>query len=742
MSSSNFCQSALALLVSTTAAFSSPVIAKSEEDTAERERRDQKSSSEDIVVTGRSLDAALSSPLPVQLLSGPELAHRRQGGLGETLAGLPGVHLDNFGGGASRPVIRGQTVPRIEILSDGANLFDVSSVSPDHAVTTDPLLLDEIEILRGPAATRYGGNAVNGAINLIDGRVPKALPDGGMSGATEVRFGTGDAEKTVVGRVTAGLGSFAFHAEGSRRRSDDYDVPDAYGSDKLRDSFADSSSYSLGASWITSKGYVGAAYTRNDSEYGLPGHSHEGGVCHLHGVALHCESHGSFTDPFLASDDRHTAFIRLRSERLDVRGDYEDLLPGIAHARLRLSYTDYAHNEIDGETLFSRYSTKVYDGRLELTHAPILGFSGSFGVQYTHSTFSGLDYNDAHEGHVPLNFVTEGRALFVAERRSFGALEVEVSARKDWREIRVPFLLEYFVNPVLLATLTPAQLEMATKAYSQVHPRNWPSSKAAPFSASIASTLRLGEGYSASLSVSRSERMPGVREIYASSNSLATNSYETGLIKGSGGLQKYPDVIESTKAVNLTLRKASGPTQFEIGLFYQDVDDYVFAKFLDEQTLGSGGLYRYLVYTPVDARFIGLDGQISHQIDRASRLTLFGDYVRADLKDDSANLPRIPPGRLGVRYDYYSGPISANAEYFRTFGQERIASYETRTAGYDMLNATLAYRFEMGGGKKSVELYIRGSNLSNQWAFAHTSFVKDQSPLRDRSVAIGMRHSF
>src|SRR3546814_13829560 len=75
-------------------------------------------------------------PLPVQVLSGNDLAHRRQGGLGETLAGLPGVHLDNFGGGASRPVIRGQTVPRIELLSDGTNLFDVSSVSPDHADRT------------------------------------------------------------------------------------------------------------------------------------------------------------------------------------------------------------------------------------------------------------------------------------------------------------------------------------------------------------------------------------------------------------------------------------------------------------------------------------------------------------------------------------------------------------------------------------------------------------------------------
>src|SRR3546814_3401979 len=72
---------------------------------------------------------------------------------------------------------------------------------------------------------------------------------------------------------------------------------------------------------------------------------------------------------------------------------------------------------------------------LELTHLPFLGFSGTLGVQYTHGTFSGLDYNDAHEGRVPREFVTEGAALFLTERRSFGRLDVEISARKDWREI-------------------------------------------------------------------------------------------------------------------------------------------------------------------------------------------------------------------------------------------------------------------------------------------------------------------
>src|SRR3546814_6920949 len=100
---------------------------------------------------------------------------------------------------------------------------------------------------------------------------------------------------------------FAVPAEGLGRRSDDYVVPGAFGSDTLRDSFADSASYSFGASWITSKGYLGAAYTRQDSEYGLSGHSHEGGVCHLHGLALHCESHDLWEDPFLGADAGHTA---------------------------------------------------------------------------------------------------------------------------------------------------------------------------------------------------------------------------------------------------------------------------------------------------------------------------------------------------------------------------------------------------------------------------------------------------
>lgn len=721
----------------------------------EGEQRDRRQG--DIVVTGRSLATdEIASSLPVMVLAGDELAHRRQGGLGETLAGLPGIHLDNFGGGASRPVIRGQTLPRIEVLTDGANLFDVSSISPDHAITTDPLLLDAIEIQRGPAAIHYGGNATNGAINLIDSKVPKALPINGLTGATEVRFGTGDEEKTMVGRVTAGIGQFAVHAEGARRAAQDYDVPGSYRSDRLRDSFARSKSYSVGASWITSKGYIGAAYSRMESKYGLPGHSHINGVCHTHGLDLHCAAHGGFEDPF-GGPDSHTAYIKLRSDRVDVRADYDDLLPGFSHVRLRASYTDYAHDEIDGELLFSRFTNEVWDGRLELTHKPILGFTGMLGLQYTNGTFGGINVNNQHkpfpDGAYGFDggpdYLTENAGVFLTERRSFGAVDIEAAVRKDWRRIEVGV-------PTWRSTVGPELAGLFAEWYgadwkqvlesqdvARFRTRN-PTVRHNPFSASIGGTWNAGQGYTLGLSYGHTERAPNVRELYARGNNLATNSYELGLAVGNPILNEAgraaEDVMETTDAINLTLRRVGGPLEFEVGLFYQNIEDYLFARLIETET-ETGIPHNFLIYTAAKARFMGIDGQVSHQITPQSRVTMFGDYVDAKLKSENDNLPRIPPGRLGARYEHSAGPLTGDLEYFHTFGQTKVASYETRTGGYDMLNATLSYRLDVGQDK-AVEFYLRGTNLLNELAFAHTSFVKDQSPLRGRSVAFGMRHSF
>jgi iron complex outermembrane receptor protein len=111
------------------------------------------------------------------VLAEGELRQRQQPTLGETLAGLPGVSSTYFGPGASRPIIRGLGGDRIRILENGTGTIDASSVSPDHAVSVEPFLIDRIEVVRGPASLLYGSSAVGGAVNLITHRIATEQPD-------------------------------------------------------------------------------------------------------------------------------------------------------------------------------------------------------------------------------------------------------------------------------------------------------------------------------------------------------------------------------------------------------------------------------------------------------------------------------------------------------------------------------------------------------------------------------------
>ena len=302
----------------------------------------------EIVVTGdplgRSDKDVISS---VAVVRGQDLAHRRQSTLGETLTGLPGVNSDTFGGGASRPVIRGQTAPRVKVLTDGSALMDASEVSPDHAVSGEPLLLDGIEILRGPSALLYGGGAIGGAVNLIDKKIPTAIPDKGFEGVAEVRLGSADNERAGVVGMTGGTGNFAIRLEAAGRRADDYEVPE-WPEDTLDGSFNRSRTATLGLSWVGSQGYLGAAYTDQRSTYGLPGHSHEYEDCHPHGSSLHCGGHDHDHEHEHGEGDEHGApIVELKSKRVDVRGELRDPIAGVERIRLRGGYTDYAHDEID-----------------------------------------------------------------------------------------------------------------------------------------------------------------------------------------------------------------------------------------------------------------------------------------------------------------------------------------------------------------------------------------------------------
>ena len=634
---------------------------------------------------------------PVSVLAGDELVRRRAATLGETLTGEPGIAASHFGAGASRPIIRGMDGPRVKLLSDGSEIMDASTISPDHAVAIEPMLSEQIEVLRGPSALAYGGGAIGGVVNVLDRRVPTAVPERGVEGSVELRADSVANGVAGAFEVTAGSGNLAFHAEGLKRDARDYRVGGGWDHSRVEGSYNQTETGSLGVSWVGERGYLGLAFTRQQNEYGLPGHSHEYEACHPHGNHLHCGHHGE-EDEHEHDHDEHggTPYVKLDSDRWDLRGELLEPFAGFTRARLRASYTDYGHDEIEQvegiDSVGTRFRSKASDARVELEHAPLGGWRGVLGLQTGRRDFRA----DGDEAYVPPT-VTTRHAAFLIEEYTLADWRFEAGLRHEWQDIDVD----------------------SSTQRDRSHRGN---------SVSLGAVWNFAPQYSLGMTLSRTQRLPTAEELYARGLHMATSTWERG----------NPDLkAETANNVDLTLRKLAGPTTFSVSVFHNRIDDYIHARTLDAHED-----FQLIEYAQRDARFTGIEGAIRQQLDATFGLTLFGDYVRAKLEasDGDRDLPRIPAHRVGLRLDAKWNAWRAEAEVYRVGRQDDVAEFERETPGYNMVNVGLSYngRYEA----TPWQVYVKGNNLGNQLAYAHTSFIKNVAPLEGRNLVVGMRLAF
>ena len=634
--------------------------------------------------------------VPVTVLEGDDLVRRREATLGETLDSEPGIASSHFGAGASRPIIRGMDGPRVKVLSDGAELHDASAVSPDHAVVSEPLLATQIEVLRGPSALVYGDGAVGGVVNVLDGKVPTAVPEKGYEGSAELRAGSGARAGAGAFALTGGAGHLAVHVEGAARDAGDYRVgkgwaPEGEARRKVAGSFNRTDTGSLGLSWVGDSGYLGAAYTRQTTNYGLPGHDHGFEGCHTHGDHLHCGAHGHDHDDDDEHDHAHgdVPAVDLRSERLDVRSELRNPFAGFSTLRLRAGVTDYVHDEVEDGAIATTFRNKAYDARMELQHEPLAGLKGMVGLQASRRKFSA----QGEEAYVEPT-VTRRTGLFLLEEYRMGDWRFEAALRHDRQTAR-------------------AQVSGIERSHHGT-------------SASLGAVWRFTPGYQLGASLTRASRAPSAEKLYARGLHMATSTYE----RGDADLRS-----ETARNIDLGLKKTSGSTTFSVSVFHNRVRNYIYGRTLDEHD----GL-QLLQYGQAGASFTGAEGQVRQRLNRHLGATLFGDVVRARL-DGGGRLPRIAPVRAGLRLDAVWNAWDGQIEWVQVARQRRVAAFETATPGYGMLNLGLAYNSRFAGGMP-WQLYLKANNLTDRLAYAHTSFIKNTAPLMGRNVTVGVRATF
>ncbi len=640
---------------------------------------------DEIVVTASPLSkTARQIAQAVSVLDGEELLLSQQATLGETLKFVPGVASTYYGPGASRPIIRGLGGDRVRVLENGLATLDASAASDDHAVTVDPLAVERIEILRGPATLRYGPNAVGGVVDAVDGRVPSEQRDEPLSGRVELRGASVDGSFGGAAVLKGGVGPLAYYLSGFGLKAGDISIPGFARSAQLREleplpgadeargtlpnSAVSNTGFATGLSWVDDDFYVGVA------------------------PSLYRTSYGVVADPDVTVD--------LSQNRLDIAAGVTDPFSFFHSIAAKARVVDYHHTEFEGEEAGTVFANQGYDLRVEAVHHAVGPFDGAFGFQSFRSDFSALGV----EAFLPVT-LTNAQSLFAIEELHLDPLTVEFGGRIDYTTVDSD----------------------GGEGFGPARGRTFVTGSGA-----FGLIYEVLEAQSVTLNTAYTQRPPNYEELFADGPHIALDRFEIG----------NPDFSpERTLGFNLAYVGSREALVWSLNGFYNR-----FWNFLTLFPTGEveDGL-QVEVFEGIPAHFAGGEAEIAYHLidDETQRLHVIGraDYVWAENRDTGAPLPRMPPLRFGASVLYEYAAFRGQFDLLRAQAQNRVPDDALPTAGYTMIDLSFMYRLPAVGPFDSL-LFLRMSNLLDEEARDAASFLKDVAPLPGRNLGGGVRVSF
>ena len=662
-----------------------------------------------VVVTGNPLGSALAAPSSV--LTGPGLALRRAGTLGETLDGLPGVAASGFGPQSSRPVIRGLDGDRIRLLDNGGASADASNLSFDHAVAIDPLVVDRLEVLRGPAALLYGGNATGGVVNALDNRIPRdALT--GLGGRAELRLGGAARETTAAAVLEAGSAGLNWHADLARRLSGDLRTPRFQptpadpATKRVANSDGASEAAAIGASWADAQGFAGAAVDGLRNDYGVA------------------------VDPEVR--------IRMQRDRLQLAGERRGLAGPISSLAVQASHTRYQHQEVEGSgAVGTTFRSTGQDLRLQASQAPRPALGGTLrgvlGLQLETLDFSAL----GDEAFVP-DTRTRSQALFGLQELAWGGATLQAGARLEKVRVRSSGDAAAAADEGEAGRFGPA----ATRDFS---PRSLSLGLVVPLGGASAGSQGDG-GWRASITAGSTQRAPAYYELFANGLHVATGAFEQGDVDQQTERSRHLELGLQWQQPGHSLRAALWHTRFA-NFIALDATGATVAVAGEDGSSSDVPVYRF---SGVPARLQGGEIELRSRLAAADALagwTLDGsaslDWVRGDNRRSGQPLPRIAPVRLQAGLQAARGAWQAGAQLRHAARQSRVPDTDVATPGWTTLDLWASWQQRLGAGRDALWT-LKLSNLGNALATNASALrtARTVSPAGGRALQASLRIGF
>lgn len=644
------------------------------------------------------VQAGPAAPAPAaRVLSGERLLRQRDATLGATLDGLPGVASSGFGPAVGRPVVRGQDGDRVTILANGSASLDASSLSQDHAVPIEPLVLDRIELLRGPAALRHSGHAVGGVVNAVDNRIPRERA-ARTSGQAELRLGGASDQRAGAVTLDGGTGrggargDWAWHADAFSRDSDELRAPrhtiETEDGPTSRRRVANSGSRAdgggVGATWFGSRGWLGASFDGQGQVYGS------------------------------VADEEVSIRMRRNTGRVAGEWAWDGWLQAV---RGQVQFTDYRHTEMEGGEPGTVFSNEGTSSRLEADHAAMAalgGMTGTWGVQADHARFAAL----GEEAFVPRSR-TRSLAWFAHEQWRLAPLTLSLAVRGERTRV----------------ASSGDEADADEPRFGAAQERRFSTTSVAL--GGVADLGGWAPGWQIEANLAHTERAPTYYELFASGVHVATAAYEAG--DATLGVERG---VQGDAA----LVWKQGGWQARLGGFVSRFGRYIaLQRDTAYDTVEDGETLPGYRFGAVRARLWGLEAEIGGTTElggQAIRLDASADSVRAVDRDSGQPLPRIAPWRiaLGAATDWLGWTWRLDLRHAARQG--RVSADDVPTPGYTVADVSLSRALRWGG--VNGRLFVRVDNVTDELAYSATTLrtVRALTPLGGRALSAGLRVSF
>ena len=625
-------------------------------------------------------------------LSAEERAQRNGLSLGDMLKGISGVQSLQTGSSISKPIIHGMHSSRVIILNQGVRQ-EGQQWGSEHAPEVDPFVSKNIQVIKGPAGLRYGGDAIAGII-LME---PNSLPDtSGITGEAQTIFFTNGRQFVTSGMLEGGIekaNGWGWRVQGTLKNGGNIKTANYY----LANTGVEEQNFSTALGFKNQTWGSDLFISRFHSVIGIYSGSHVGNVNDLK-IAIASDRPFEIYTP--------TSFIR-ETERpnQDITHSLVKFKAylNLSNSTIRMNVAHQDNQRLEFDVMRLGKNINTLNFNLETLSAEILmeeansskSWKGQFGLTFltqgNRTSGNRVNLPTLTSSLLP-NYYLNNLGVFALERYVNQKMDIDLGLRLDAKDIEIHRPVQNYSS----------NIKRDINNYLGL-------------SGSLGLKYHWTTNFENHLIVARAFRAPSPNELFSNGVHHGAGAYELGdpFLKG-----------ETAYNVSLNSLYRTEQLEIEIGLYNNNIQHFIYLKPLMDQgepifITTVRGSFPAFTYEQIDASFKGMDGQVSYHISDAWSLQQKTSIVRAYDELNQAYLVNIPPDRFDylIRYQF------KKHKQYVSFGMTQISMQKRVEINSDFSPPPKAYMLGQVHWGISTPKFDFGISITNAFNQSYRDYL-------------------